>query len=325
MEAQGPERGVLQLHLLVGDQGVLPNGLPPLLRQHHGIVQGAVAEQRLGIGVQGSGHGGGAVELCLSQGKSAPVGSAGHLHRPAGTPQAGEGQHHGHTARGQGHPGGVAPEAGDSLDAGLDVAPAVGHGGGAGGAGVPAVGHGQENHAVGAALLTLQPLQHPLVTEGLAVVLYPVAAVPDQWVAPVQAPQGAHPHPGPHVAMAEVEQLVEEHLVVHRPVGERQHRAQGAADEGALQPGQHHYPPGGLQAVPRRYALHLGQHLRGGGEAPPDGSAQARVGQEKPQGQQEHPGGVEVKQRVSDAPRRGQAAGKEGAPGPVPPSRRRGR
>ena len=87
VEAQGPERGVLQLHLLVGDQGVLPNGLPPLLRQHHGIVQGAVAEQRLGIGVQGSGHGGGAVELCLSQGKSAPVGSAGHLHRPAGTPR----------------------------------------------------------------------------------------------------------------------------------------------------------------------------------------------------------------------------------------------
>ena len=78
----------------------------------------------------------------------------------------------------------------------------------------------------------------------LSSVLHPVAAVPDQWVAPVQAPQGAHPHPGPHVAMAEVEQLVEEHLVVHWPAGERQHRAQGAADEGALQPGQHHYQPG---------------------------------------------------------------------------------
>ncbi len=94
------------------------------------------------------------------------------------------------------------------------------------------------------------------------------SSVPDQWVAPVQAPQGAHPHPGPHVAMAEVEQLVEEHLCRHRPVGERQHRAQGPQTKALSSPGSITPPAGGLQAVPRRYALHLGQHTPGGGEAP---------------------------------------------------------
>ena len=45
----------------------------------------------------------------------------------------------------------------------------------------------------------LQPLQHPLVAQGFQVVPRPVGAQPDQWIAPVQAPEETdHPAPRSH-------------------------------------------------------------------------------------------------------------------------------
>ena len=64
--------------------------------------------------------------------------------------------------------------------------------------------------------------QRPLVAQRLQIVSRQIGAVPEQGIAPVEAPEkGDDPAPG-HVPVLQMEQLVEDHLFVglrERPAG----------------------------------------------------------------------------------------------------------
>ena len=318
-----PSRGqvidiVARLYVGVARQAALPALVHPVvraagrglhLRRQGGVllqwgaqgpVDAVVVQHRLAIGVQRPGGGGASGEAGGGHGGEKglliTVAKAVGLGQRLGGPQGErQGQNHRHTYRGQGHPRRIPLEPGDGGDAALDVLPAVGHGGGAGRPGVFLVGHGQEDAPVVPPVLPLQPLQHPLIAEGLQVVLHLVEGIPKQGVAPVNAPEQAHQQPPAHVAIGPVEQLVEEHLFVGLPPGgQGQHRGEEPADEGGGQP-LHLDGPADGQVVPLRHPAERG--VIGGGP-PAEGQPQPQVGEGVPGQQRHYPRHVEKIERI---------------------------
>ena len=167
--------------------------------------------------------------------------------------------------------------------------------------GVAVVGHGEKDLAVFPPLLPLQPLQHPLVAQGLHVVAHPVEGVPQEGVAPVEGPEKGPAEALEGVEVVQVEQLVEENFIVHRfPVRDRQHRAHHAAHKGGGQAPDPHRPTG-FQTVPIPHPGQLFLQFRSGGSAPGQQQPQTEVGEQVPSQGQDHPGGVENQQPVGEA------------------------
>ncbi len=236
-------------------------------------------------------------------------------------PQQQRRRHHQRHAHGhQRHPGGVALEPGDGLHAAADVLPAVGHGGGPRRAGIALVGHAQEDAAIVPPVLALQPLQDPLVAEGLQVVPRQIGAMPQEGAAPVEAPEKADEEPPGGVVVFEVQQLVEQDLLVRcLPGGQGQHRSDHAADERGGQALHLHGGAHGQSVLSRRGPD--GRAVRRG--PPPEGPPQADVGDEIPAQEEEHAGRVDQVQPVRRRPgrrRRGQGDGdRHPGQGPVLP------
>ena len=117
----------------------------------------------------------------------------------------------------------------------------------------------------------------------------------------MEAAQQADAHSGPQIPVFQVEQFVEQHLVVHRPLRQHQHRGERPAHKSALRLRQYNHPSGDLQAVPLRHPLQLGGHLRRRGLPPGHLPAQGHIGQQKPQQGKDHPRRIEIKEPVGDA------------------------
>ena len=223
--------------------------------------------------------------------------------------QADDQQQEGDAAGSQGHPLGIGLEADDGLNAPGDVFAAVGDGSGARGTRVLLVGHGQQADAVRTALLPCQALQHPLVTQGLQVVAHPVQKQVDQGVAPVDGPAEGPKDILQGVVIFHMEQLVEEHMVLHLlPRRQGQHRTENPADHGRGQAGQDHHRAKG-QAVLLCHPHHLAAEVLRGFFSPPHETAQGEVADQIPQQKGHHAEDVEEKQPVCNA------VGQAGQPG----------
>ena len=280
-------------------------GSMPFQGRSGGDVQAVSKQDTLGIGVDGSCHGGAAPDPCRRHGIGKPVchgrlvGIRGYGGSSAeeGRRQQADADTYGH----QGHTAGVALEPGDGFNAAGDIPAAVGDGGGARCPGIALICHGQEDHAVFPTLLAFQPFQHPLVAEGFHIVADAVKDILHKGIAPVQAPQGG-PYDGLQgIPVLQVQQLMEQHLFVHLPVcRNHQHGTEHTADECGRNSLHLNAAPG-FQPVPEP---HIGDFLLDGGtclKAAAKPQPQADVGNQMPRGTDQNTGGIYRKEPVCGA------------------------
>ena len=219
-------------------------------------------------------------------------------------------EHYGYADRGQGHAARIELEAHDGRDAAGDVLAAVRDGARPRRAGVFRVRHAEQYASVFAPLLALEPLQHALVAEGLEVVAHAVEDVVHEGVAPVQRADEAPEDALRRVKILQVQQLVEQHLVVHAALRHGEHGPENAAGKGRGQALDLH-GAARPQTVLFAHAGYLRRHRLRGGRAAPERQPQPRVGRELPEQIRRRAEGVGDKQPVRDALRRAGGPGQD--------------
>ena len=112
----------------------------------------------------------------------------------------------------------------DGPDPAADVSAAVGERSGAGRTGIAVIGHVQQDFAVSAPFLALQPFQYPLIAEGFHVVADPVEHILEKGIAPVDRTENTPEDTLERVHGPEVQKFVERYFVVDFFGRQRQHR-----------------------------------------------------------------------------------------------------
>ncbi len=100
----------------------------------------------------------------------------------------------------------------NGFNASMDIFSAIRRRGGTRCSGIFFICHRQKNPPIFPTVLTFQPFQYTLVTQGLDVILCAIGAIPQKGIAPMDTPKPANHHAPYHIFIFEMEHFMEQHF-----------------------------------------------------------------------------------------------------------------
>lgn len=205
-----------------------------------------------------------------------------------------------HTGHHKGHSSWIPLEPSNHLNAPADISAAVGHGSGPRNARIAAIGHSQKRIPVSPPRFPLQPLQHPLVTEGFHIQFRTVNGQANQGIAPMQSPANAPNAILQRIPVLDMEQLMEKHRLIHRSLRQHHHRTQHTKDQRGRKPRQNNHPAN-PQSIPLPYFMNGSLDFQWCRMPQPKTAAQPEIGKKIPQQHHPYPEAVKKEQPVCHA------------------------